>query len=528
MSALNKKSKKAEVPALSSLRGPVKITKDKAVTHNGAEGGAYGEKAQLFLIATSSFHGKNQFYRSGEDQNKTVTELARKVAVKDPEWMKRFLPWLRNEANIRTSAITIAIDAAYAMIAAKIPGSRAMIASVLVRADEPGEALAYAMSAYGRHIPKAVKRGIADAAALRYTEFNWLKYDSNSAAVRFADVLELTHPSPNVIGQDRLFKHIIDARHGREIVRDVAFSEALPMIYNNTELRRHMQAGTDSDFINPTTLRLAGMTWEDMLSGSKQPKKRLWEALIPTMGYMALLRNLRNFEEAGIGRDSVVAVQRKLSDPTEVVKSRQLPMRFLSAHRNVVSDTYKDAIAQGLEYSLLNVPSLRGRTLIFVDQSGSMFGGGYWGSRDTGKSELSLSDQARIFGVALAKRAESAKLVQFGSTSYEVHLTRGRNILAEMDRFQGLGGTDTADAIRKHWDDSFDRIFVITDEQTTWGNVFKPVPADRLKISWNLAGYQASHATSSVPNHVSLGGLSDQMFKLVPILEARQRGEWPF
>ena len=52
----------------------------------------------------------------------------------------------------------------------------------------------------------------------------------------------------------------------------------------------------------PKTLRLAGMTWEDALSlaGNRVPKKDLWEALIPTMGYMALLRNLRNFSEAGI------------------------------------------------------------------------------------------------------------------------------------------------------------------------------------------------------------------------------------
>ena len=49
-------------------------------------------------------------------------------------------------------------------------------------------------------------------------------------------------------------------------------------------------------------LAAAGMTWEDVLSlaGSTVDKAALWTALIPSMGYMALLRNLRNFDEAGV------------------------------------------------------------------------------------------------------------------------------------------------------------------------------------------------------------------------------------
>ena len=50
------------------------------------------------------------------------------------------------------------------------------------------------------------------------------------------------------------------------------------------------------------------------------------------MGYLALLRNLRNFDEAGVPtrwpRGS-----RGGSDPAQVARSRLLPMRFLSAYR---------------------------------------------------------------------------------------------------------------------------------------------------------------------------------------------------
>jgi hypothetical protein len=54
--------------------------------------------------------------------------------------------------------------------------------SVLQRADEPGEALAYWTATYGRAIPKPVKHGIADAVGRLYTERSLLKYDNATDA----------------------------------------------------------------------------------------------------------------------------------------------------------------------------------------------------------------------------------------------------------------------------------------------------------------------------------------------------------
>ena len=55
---------------------------------------------------------------------------------------------------------------------------RQVVDSVLLRADEPGELLAYWTSAYGRNIPKPVKRGVADAVRRLYNEQSLLKYDT--------------------------------------------------------------------------------------------------------------------------------------------------------------------------------------------------------------------------------------------------------------------------------------------------------------------------------------------------------------
>lgn len=525
MGKLNKKT--AQKLGLS----PLKVTSKPVVNFQGGDALMYGKKSRLLLLAVNTFAGEDTFYAAKAERDAEMKQLALLVAGKDPDWMKRFLPWLRNTANIRTSAITMAVDVAYLWAKAGYPGGRQLVNSVLVRADEPGEAVACFMSTYGRSMPKPIKRGIADAASRLYNEFTLLKYDSDSAAVQFGDVLELTHPSPAPFtSQGHLFKYAIDVRHNRHL----SGFPALPMVSANKNLRKAWSEGrTNIAGLNPEALKAAGMTWEDVLSalGSKVDKKQLWEALIPGMGYMAVLRNLRNFEQAGVNKAMIKFVQDKLADPAEVAKSRQLPMRFLSAHRSVVSDTFRYALEQALQESLNNVPSLPGRTLILVDTSGSM------NSNMSGKSELKRWDAAVIFGLALAQRCDDAQVVSF-SSGYATSGTKvfpavkGESLLKGIDRWKrdGFfigGGTDTARAVDRHFGGQR-RIVILTDEESFSGNVYANVPESVIKIDINLAGYGHSHAGKETKNLIKLAGLSDAMFGLIPTLESGLDESWPF
>src|SRR5690606_10014458 len=112
-----------------------------------------------------------------------------------------------------------------------------------------------------------------------------------------------------------------------------------------------------------------------------------------------------------------------------------------------------------LNHSLANVPVLDGRTLILVDRSGSMF------DSVSQRSGLNRADSAAIFGTALAMRAASADLVEFGWSHRPVPFERGESLLKVLERFGNLGGTNTAAAVRAHYQDH-DRVVVITDEQT--------------------------------------------------------------
>ena len=523
MSRFNKRPSGLLVPNQPIVSAP-SVT---ARTGNNAPGFVRDAKGELFLLAVSNFVGQDKFYESGKAGDNRFKALVQQVAQEDAAWMGRFLPWLRNEANMRTASIVGAVEAAFTMALNKIPGGRQIVGAVLQRADEPGEALGYWMATYpGRQIPKPIKRGIADAATRLYNEFNTLKYDTASHGIRFGDVLELTHAAPEMPYQIALFKHLIDRRHGRGDLRE----GGLNMLYDNAMLRLDVAAGKWQYLLSPELLKGAGMTWEDALSlaGSKVPKKDLWEAMIPNMGYMALLRNLRNFDEAGVSDKTATWVGAQLASPEKVAYSRQLPMRFLSAFRSVSNVRWHVALEHALQASLANIPEFKGRTLILIDTSGSMSG------MMSDKSQLQYWDAAAIFGLALSQRCESADVYSFSNRVMQFPLAKGASLLVMLEAFkrgyfQGQG-TSTLESLRATYR-NHDRVIVLTDEQANWhtaGSVYDPLPAHIPAITFNLAGYRVGHAASGTPTRITIGGLSDQAFKLLPVLERRAAGQWPF
>ena len=551
MTAFNRKNTR------SAVFSPIKTnTKATTRTYNGAPGFERDAKSDLFLLAAGSFFGQDAFYESGNDQADRFRALVSVNTGQDPAWTARFLTWLRGEGNIRTGAIVGAVEYARTLQeitkAAGEPAplheditARAVVRSVLQRADEPGEMLAYYTSRYGRSIPIAIKRGIADAIVGHkvnrplYSEYTALKYDTSSHGFRFADVLELVHPTgehPEVKGTDTasLFQWIVDRRHNRTDF----IPAGLHMVMRNAAIRSEVH---DPSRIlrDPNLLEGSGLTWEDALSlwGSKLDKAKLWEAMIPSMGYMARLRNLRNFDQAGVSDSVALKLAAELADPEAVAKSRQLPMRFLSAYRAAPSLRWGYALETALEHSLQSVPELKGRTLILVDTSGSMH------SPFSKDGTLMRWDAATVFGLALARRALFADLVSFSGGywgnqrdgSKVFPMAQGESLLKSLDRWKGGGyfiggGTDTAGAVQRHYR-NHDRVVILTDEQADYhGNtdVTATVPQDRMVYTFNLAGYSRGHAPSGSGTRHTFGGLTDAGFRMINLIERGRNADWPW
>ncbi|WP_028936585.1 vWA domain-containing protein [Pseudonocardia spinosispora] len=507
------------------------------VTHQGAPGYVRDTRSELFLLAVTNMVGEDTFYESGGARDDRFTQLVHQATELDPEWTAKLLVWLRTEANLRSAALVGAAEFAAKALELTIPGGRQVVASVLRRADEPGEMLAYWRSRHGRTVPMPVKRGVADGLVRLYTERSLLKYDSDAHGFRFGDVIELTHPTASAPWQNDLFRHALDRRHKR----DNPIPESLAMLRARAELmalapgdRRPVLDRDDAGEV----LAAAGMTWESLAGWLQGPMDaRAWSVVLPSMGYMARLRNLRNLDRAEVPDDVAGRVGDYLCDPGEVARSRQLPMRFLSAYRAAPSLRWSYPLEKALDLSLSGIPALAGRTLILVDTSGSMQAGF---SQD---GTVARWDAAVMFGLALAARCARPDVVSFSSEytypgvapsprSRVFPRRRAESLLSGVRRWGEEGfflgaGTDTAGALAEHFA-GHDRVVILTDEQAGRGDVGQVLPATVPLYTWNLAGYRHGHGPSGSGNRHTFGGLNDSGFRMISLLEAGVDGRWPW
>ncbi|QWS68242.1 Ro-like RNA binding protein [Gordonia phage VanLee] len=510
-------------------------------THEGGAGHARDDRSELFLSAVSSFTD-NTFYESESARLARQRELIARVAIDDPDWTLGFLRWLRADARIRTASLILAAEAVKARVDAGVntapEGTRAdpnprgynrlFIDAVCQRADEPGEMLAYWATQHGAALPMSVKAGVADAVGRLYTERSLLKYDGAGKAYRFGRVIELTHPRPVRPFQRQLFPYAI-SRHHNDEKRSMS---GLSMIQANERVRGYgpeVIKALAADGRLAEELSEAGMNWEDIPALVNGPwTARLWEAIIPSMGVMALMRNLRNFDAAGVGDNAARLIASRFADAEEVERSRILPMRVLAAYRNAPNVRWVAPLEAALQNSLANIPALDGHTLILVDRSASMF------NRAADRSQLNYADTAAIFGTALALRAQKSTLVQFGTTAATVEVPKGGSVLPMLDRFYELGGTNTARAIREHLTGAHTRVVILTDEQHAgYQTSYSPetlsqlVPGDVPMHTFNLVGYRYGH-TGTGHNRFTYGGLSDSSWSLLELTERGAHRRWPW
>jgi TROVE domain len=278
---------------------------------------------------------------------------------------------------------------------------------------------------YGRAVPKLVKRGSADAVARLYDERAFLRYDSAARGFRFGDVIDLVHPSPataKTAWQGDLFRWAITARHDR----DEAPPVSLPAVRARWGLSR--MAPTERHrgvhrMLDDRSLELAAAGQREWLLSwlgeapvaDGLPKAEQWRLILPQLGFMAALRNLRNLDEAGLSDEDVAPIIARFSDPEQVRRSRQFPFRFLSAYLNVPSLRWGQALETALDAATANIPELPGRTLILIDTSTSM------GQQLSRNSAMTMVQAAALFGLATGIRnRDRADLYGFADRQFLV------------------------------------------------------------------------------------------------------------
>lgn len=540
-----------------SRRRPVSTVINSAVTGEGGRGVKYDSRTELWNLTTAAMvGGEKSFYENGEVRDARLASLVRSI-VAEPggfEWLSRFVPFLRREMFMRTATVMVAAEAARARQVLVRAGSapavesgysvRALVASAIDRMDEFGEFIGYWRMRFGRAIPGGVQRGLADALRDSLTEYNAMKYDGNARAYRIGDILNIVHPEAKASWQGDLYEYLLDRRHHSTGIR--VSLERLPMVQHRRLMesmtlaeRRVLAGDLDGNSRLAEHFRLSGMTWENAAGWlQRELTASDWAALIPTMGYMALLRNLRNFDDAGVSDAVAEQVIARLADPEQVAKSKQFPYRFYTAYRAASgSFRWAHALSKALDLSTQNVPALRGKTLVLVDTSGSMSG-----ATLSARSDVQYVDIAALFGTVLAARNEGVQVISFASSAEQITFPTKGNVLKNVDYLRGrvgrVGhGTDVSQGLRYLGD--HDRVVIFSDMQDVAGLASSDnsgyfygnrvaLPAKTLAYSFNLAGHEAGIVDTRNPNRFVLGGFSDAAFRMMAMVEAGKDQNWPF
>ena len=511
-------------------------TRPKAVTRTVTHEGAPAYKADVFnellLTGASTFFGEGTFYESADERSKRFIALVHEATKRDAGRTAKIISDLRTRYKIRTASIVAAVE--YQRAGGR--NARAVIDSVLQRPDEPAEALAYFMANYGRSLPWALKRGVADAATRLYNERGVIKYGRNdNAAVSMADVIELTHPTPKADWQNALFRYILDEAHNHDGAQRLqGKGYGLKLLEKNIFLM-----GLPAEDRRPVlddgyqVLAEAGITWEALSGWLGGPvDAKAWEAVIPEMGVMALIRNLRNFDKAGISSLAQAIVEAKITSAEDVERSRIFPYRAYTAYREAPSDRWKYPLGTTVELAAGNIPSWD-RTLFLVDVSGSMTG--VLSTRGT----VQRLEVAAVMAAAAVKHSTDSDVVLFSTKNKALPPNPGESVLRHARRIASYNGDPTDrrgfgwssdplghgtlgyTAIEEHFDPAkHDRIVIFTDDQMHDSPGPKATACKQI-VFFNLAGY-APHSDWG-KGRIHIGGFSDAAFSLAADLTDLQR-----
>ncbi|MGD9882301.1 MAG: TROVE domain-containing protein [Reyranella sp.] len=377
---------------------------------------------QLRRSVLSCLLWESEFYEDGRSIADCIVEHAKHV---DSPALAALAIEARSQHNLRH--VPLLLLSVLAARGGKIVGDT--IYQTIQRADELSEFL----SVYWRNgkapLSKQVKLGLARAFR-KFDAYALAKYNRDKA-IKLRDVLFLCHAKPKDDEQAALWKSLVDG--------------SLPV---------------------PDT-------WEVALSGGAD-KRQTWERLIAEggLGYLALLRNLRNMTAAGVDttliRDAVLA--RKGAH-------RVLPFRYVAAAR--ACPQMEPALDQALSESIAESAPMAGKTIVLVDVSGSM------DAALSAKSDLKRIDAA----AALASLIHGdLRVFTFSERLVEIAPRRGMAGVDAVIHSQSHGSTRLAESVAIINQKPHDRLIVITDEQATDGRI--PDPVAKLAYMVNVASYK--------------------------------------
>lgn len=374
-------------------------------THEGAPAKRINAEQQLKRSVLACMLWENTFYENGISVAERIRDLVKEVP---PEFAANLAVEARAKFKLRHAPLWIVREMS------RLPKHKSFVASTLERVIQRADELAEFVSLYwleGKQpLSNQVKKGLA-AAFQKFDAYQLAKYNRNET-VKLRDVLFLCHAKPKDKEQESTWKQLVD-----------------------------------------NTLPIPG-TWENRLSAGED-KKTVWESMLKEheLGALALLRNLRNMHQEGVGETLVFAALENMK------VERVLPFRFISAAK--YAPQWESHIEKAMLKCLAGQEKLSGKTVLLIDVSGSMD----W--EISSKSELKRYDVANGLAILARELCEQVAVYSFSRNLVRVPDRRGFALRDAIATSQEHGATYLGGAVWKINEiENYDRLIVLTDEQS--------------------------------------------------------------
>ena len=429
----------------------------QARTHEGAPALPSGGMKELRRAILSCLLWEDQFYESGEEIAARIGRLVKSCPAVE---VAALAIEARTKFHLRHAPLLLVRE-----LARHSQGNLVgrTLSEVIQRADELSEFLSIYWKDKRQPLSKQVKVGLAHAFQ-KFSAYQLAKYRGDDKAIKLRDVLFLCHAKPKDAAQEAIWKSLVDG------------------------------------------MLTAPDTWEVALSAGAD-KKETFERLLRErkLGYLALLRNLRNMTEAGVDE---VLIRAALSSGAK--SSKALPFRFIAAARHAPS--FEPQLDAAMQLAVEDLPKLLGQTVFLIDVSGSM------DAQLSTKSELTRIDSACGLAIMARELCQDCRVFAFSTQICEIPARRGMGLADAISRSMPHGGTNLGAAVA--WVNGhvkYDRLIVVTDEQSH--DVVQGPTAKGYMI--NVASYQ--HGVGYGP-WTRLNGFSEAILSFIKETENEVQG----
>lgn len=480
-------------------------TENAVLNHENAKAFKMSAEMELYTaVCASSMQPK--FY---ESNNECVERIAKLVKQVNPIFVAQLAIYARTVMNLRSVPLLLVVELARVHSGDDLVSRT--INKVVLRADEIMELL---MCYQWRNpqpglkklnkLSNQIKRGL-QLAFNKFDEYQFAKYDRRELEVKLRDALFIVHPKAKNEEQQQLFNKIA--------------SKSLETPYTwETELSK------------------LGTQHFESLEARQNAFRDKWSELIMSeqLGYMALLRNLRNILNADVNEDILQIVANRISNPHEVARAKQFPFRYYSAYQELVNcanpniELIVDALEKAIQISVENIPVFGKdeKLMIACDMSASMNIGISKGSK------IKLYEVGCTLAMLLQNCCKNLHCGIFANEWEPVNFDN-KNILSNISLLRNLigkvgYGTDGGKPLESLINNKtvYDKVIYFTDCQF-WdsqydGNTFFKLWEDYKSIAPNaqlylfdLAGYEHSPIDITRRDVTIISGWSERIFDIL-------------